>query len=137
MAAPGSGDGSNELRLKPRDSPIIVGRFTSCLSLPSLRLHPSGAGDDRDGCWRLLMLLDCSSTVEWGTTHICCTRNFIDLYPIPMGWLHSITTVHRFYGRNPALGLARFRTSKHSNSCGRLVIFSKAEGTARGCHTGA
>src|SRR5215210_3945878 len=68
MAAPGSGDGSNELRLKPRDSPIIVGRFTSCLSLPSLRLHPSGAGDDRDGCWRLLMLLDCSSTVEWGTT---------------------------------------------------------------------
>jgi hypothetical protein len=45
-----------------------VGRFMSCLSLPSLRLHPSGAGDDRDGCWRLLMLLDCSSTVEWGTT---------------------------------------------------------------------
>src|SRR5215207_554455 len=63
----GSGDGSNELRPKPRDSAIIVGRFMSCLSLPSLRLHSSGAGDDRDGCWRLLMLLDYSSTVEWGT----------------------------------------------------------------------
>src|SRR5215203_5335122 len=68
MARPGSGDGSRELRPKRRDSPIIVGRFTSCSSWPSLRLHPSGAGDDRDGCWRLLMVLDCSSTVGWGTT---------------------------------------------------------------------
>src|SRR5215204_391056 len=68
MAGPGSGDGSRELRPKRRDSPIIVGRFTSCSSWPSLRLHPSGAGDDRDGCWRLLMVLDCSSTVGWGTT---------------------------------------------------------------------
>jgi hypothetical protein len=47
--------------LKRRDSPISAGRFTSCLSslFPRL-LYPSGAGDDRDGCWRLLMRLDYS-----------------------------------------------------------------------------
>jgi hypothetical protein len=49
-----------ELRLKLLGSPITAGGFTNCLSLPFLRLYPSGAGDDRNGCWRLLMYLDYS-----------------------------------------------------------------------------
>jgi hypothetical protein len=45
-----------------------AGRFMSCLSLAFLRVHPSDADDDRGGCWRVLMLPDCLSTVEGGTT---------------------------------------------------------------------
>ncbi len=66
----GGGAGSNEPRLKRRGSPITAGRFTNCLSSPFPRLRSSGAGDDRSGCWGLLMRLDYSSTVGWGTTDL-------------------------------------------------------------------
>jgi hypothetical protein len=68
VAPPGSGDGSKGHRPRLRGSLITTGRLVSCLAFLCRRLHPSGADDDRGGCWRPLMLPDYPSTVEWGTT---------------------------------------------------------------------
>ena len=42
--------------------------YELCWASPFPRPRPSGAEDDRSGCWRSLTRLDYSSTVEWGTT---------------------------------------------------------------------
>ena len=80
-----SGDGSNELRLKLRGSPITAGRLTNCLSLPFPRLYPSGGGDARSGCWRQLMLPDYSPRLN-GVLPVTlqgCPMRFSLVAPIP------------------------------------------------------
>ncbi len=88
---PGGGSGAAERRRWVERTPAQAAGLTdhrwslyellSFAAFPRL-LHPrSGAGDDRDGCRRLLVRPDSSSTVEWGTTVLQVAPNNAPLLP--------------------------------------------------------